>query len=394
MSVGSFLKSVFLVAFTSVVGYIAFIGLLTIPALQTQVIYLNRVTLTWFQDVNFPEHWGFLKNQVTPFTLSTVDGETLHAWHILPLEAYRRNQYQLLQETSGLVNDVTTRLSFKLLKEDPDAMLVLYFHGAAGTLGSGWRPPSYRAISAGAPDKIHTVAIDYRGFGQSTGLPSEEGLLTDALTLAEWAMNVAGIPPSKIVLFSQSLGTAVALSLVQYLVSQPEPVLFSGVVLVAPFVDVELLTATYRIAGIIPILGAVARFPKLLAYINSFILHKWSSKDNIADFVRRCESLPGDTLKCHITILHGQDDYDIPWSHSDKLFWHAVNASIPLGISYDDMEKDKQATRRDMGEGGWSVDKRTQKSIIKEHILKYGLHDVIMSYPAVSLTVLNAFHRM
>ena len=40
-------------------------------------------------------------------------------------------------------------------------------------------------MSAGAPDRIHTIAMDYRGFGSSTGVPSEEGLLMDALTLAD-----------------------------------------------------------------------------------------------------------------------------------------------------------------------------------------------------------------
>jgi abhydrolase domain-containing protein 12 len=393
MSFAGLLKSVILLTSASLVGYAAFVSLLTIPAVQNQVIYLNRVTLTWFQDVNYPEQWGFLHNQVTSFTLPTPDGETLNAWHILPLELYSRNQEALLKEEAGLANDITQRLGFKLPKEDPESLLVLYFHGAAGTVGSGWRPPSYRAMSAGAPDKIHTVAIDYRGFGASTGLPSEEGLLTDARTVAEWAMSVAGIPPSRIVVFAQSLGTAVATSLVQHMAARPEPVLFSGAVLVAPFADVELLTATYRVAGTIPLLGPVARFPRLLAYLNSFILHKWASKDKIADFIRRCEGLSGNTMKYHITLLHGQDDYDIPWSHSDQVYWHAVNATSPLGLSCDDLEKHKQETKRDLGAGGWSVSWRTEKGIVTENILKNGLHDVIMSYPAVSLAVLNAFRR-
>jgi abhydrolase domain-containing protein 12 len=78
---------------------------------------------------------------------------------------------------------------------------VLSFHGAAGTLGSGWRPPNYRALSAGAPGKIHTIAIDYRGFGLSVGAPSEEGLLADAITLTEWTKNFAGVPSLRIVVF-------------------------------------------------------------------------------------------------------------------------------------------------------------------------------------------------
>ena len=371
--------------------YFIFLAVLTIPFFQNQVIYLNRVVLTWFQDVNVPETWGFLHNQVTPFNLHTPDRETLHAWHILPLEAYRRNEQQLVEEPSGLANDIKTRLSFKLLREDPDALLVLYLHGAAGTLGSGWRPPSYRALYATAPDRIHTVAIDYRGFGTSTGSPSEEGLLTDALTLAEWAMNEAGIPPSRIVLFAQSIGTAVAISLVHHLAMRPAPTLFAGMVLVAPFANVELLTATYRVAGVIPLLSPIAHFPRLHAFLNSFIVTKWPSKDKLAEFVRQCHKMTGDELKYHVTIIHAEDDWDIPWSQSETVFWHAVNASLPMGISYEELEKKKAQDKIDLSAGGWVVQQKSPKGILREEIVNYGLHDRIMSYPVVSLAVWRAF---
>lgn len=374
-----------------VLGYFLFLGLLAIPFFQDQVIYLHSVTLTWFKDVSIPEQWGFLRNQVTPFILNTPDGETLHAWHILPLELYRRHEGELVQEPEGIAVDIKSRVGFRLLRDNPHALLVLYLHGAAGTLGSGWRPPSYRAMYAGAPDRIHTVAIDYRGFGSSSGYPSERGLLTDAITLAEWAMKEAGIPPSRIVIFGQSLGTAVGAALLHHFANSSNPTLFAGAVFVAPFADVELLTATYRIAGTIPLLGPLAPFPRLLAFFNTFIISKWPSKDKIAAFVRACENMPGQGLKYHITIIHAEDDYDIPWSHSDQLFWHAVSAARPGGISYDELEEEKQQTRTVLGPAGWAVEHRTTKGIIREEIAKWGLHDRIMSYPIVSLAVLRAF---
>lgn len=375
--------------------YLLFLALLAIPAFQDHAIYLHKVTLTWFQDVNVPEQWGFLRNQVTPFLLFTPDGETLHAWHILPLESYRRNEDALRNEQDGLCMDISKRLGFKLLKEDPDARLVIYLHGAAGTLASGWRPQSYRAISAAAPN-VHILAIDYRGYGKSTGWPSEAGLLTDALTVAKFAMNDAGIPPERIVVFAQSLGTAVGISLAHHLALQSPPTLFAGMVLVAPFANVELLTETYKIAGTIPLLSPIAFFPKALALLNKFILSKWPSKDTLAALIRHCEQLKlgGREHKYDITLIHAEDDYDIPWIHSDVLFWHAANATREpkTGFSFDSFQVVKEQQKSLLGAGGWEVEWKGKAGVIREQITKHGLHDRIMSYPIVSLAIARAFH--
>ncbi|KAF2183112.1 alpha/beta-hydrolase [Zopfia rhizophila CBS 207.26] len=347
--------------------YLTFLALLTFPFLQDHVIYLHRVTLTWFQDVNVPEQWGFLRNQVTPFHLTTPDGETLHA-----------------NEPAGLCHDIKDRLAFRLLKDHPDAQLVIYLHGAAGTLGSGWRPQSYRAISAAAPS-VHILAIDYRGFGPSTGWPSEAGLLTDALTLANFAMNTAGIPPERIVIFAQSLGTAVSISLAHHLALQSPPTLFAGIVLVAPFADVELLTETYRIAGTIPLLSPVAYFPKSLASFNRFIISKWPSKDKFAALIRHCE---------HLKLAQRENDYDIPWMYSEIVFWHAVNATRDreASLSFEELESEKERQKLALGAGGWEMEWRGRGGVVREQIVKHGLHDRIMSYPIVSLAIARAFH--
>ncbi|KAI3317447.1 abhydrolase domain-containing protein 12 [Xylariaceae sp. AK1471] len=364
--------------------------------------------------VNVPEQWGFLRNQVTPFTLRTPDGESLHAWHILPLELYQRHRKELAAEDPGLVPDVKSRLGFALLRDDPAALLVLYLHGAAGTLASGWRPASYRAMSALAPRRIHVLAIDYRGFGASSGYPSEEGLLVDAVALVRFAVDEVGIPPERIVVFAQSLGTAVAVSLIHHLAvttlgeegeEKEEPVLFSGVVLVAPFADVESLTATYRLGGMIPLLGPVGKFfPGVLGWLNTLVVTKWPSKDKLGGFIRWCENIDREgesesriDLKYYVIIIHAEDDYDIPWSHSEQLFWHAVNASSPSSLSLSDggveLKEERKGSKVVRGgeEGGWAVERQTKNGVIRMEIMRYGLHDRIMSYPVVSLAVMRAF---
>lgn len=375
--------------------YAAFIVLLTIPTLQDHVIYLHRVTLTWFQDVNTPETWGFLRGQVSVFHLKTPDGETLHAWHVLPLETYREHQAELRKEPVGLCSDIQQRLSFKLLRDDPTAQLVIYFHGAAGTLGSGWRPQSYRALSAAAKN-VHVLVIDYRGFGTSTGWPSETGLLTDALTLTEFATRTAGVPPERTVVFAQSIGTAVAVSLTHHYALQTPPILFAGTVLVAPFADVESLTRTYKVAGTVPLLSPLAVFPPLMALLNRFIVTKFPSKEKLAELIHHLDikKINGRQRKYDITLIHAEDDYDIPWIHSDVLFWHAVNATQepPTSFTFDELETLKEKEKTPLGAGGWEMEWQGKGGVIREQIVKHGLHDRIMSYPVVSLAVSRAFH--
>lgn len=372
-----------------VVGvYAILLGLLTTSTFQTHVVYLHAIQMTWFKDLNVPETFGFPRNQVTPFCINTTDGERLHAWHILPVGLYRKHEHGLLDEPIGLVSDITSRLGFQLLRDDPDARLVVHMHGAGGTIASGYRVPNYRALSAGDPNKTHVLAFDYRGFGRSTGSPSETGLIADARAVMDWAMNVAGVPASRIAIFGQSMGTAVSVAVSRDFAIQDSPVVFAGIVLVAPFVDIATLVSTYRVAGLLPILSPLASFPWLFEYLQLYIRDKWLSKDRIAEYVRNNEEKEE---KYRLTIIHAEDDYDIPWHHSQSLFRHAVNASTSILLSYDEFEQKKLGLRRDLGAAGTVVEWKTDNAVIREEILKTGLHDAIMSYPVVTMAVMRIF---
>ncbi|KAK4452628.1 Alpha/Beta hydrolase protein [Podospora aff. communis PSN243] len=242
-------------------------------------------------------------------------------------------------------------------------------------------------MHAASPDRIHTITIDYRGFGNSSGTPSEKGLLQDALAVADWAMREAKIPLPRIVLFGQSLGTAVCISLAHHLALRAEPVLFSSMVLVAPFFDVESLTATYRVGGVVPILGPLARLPWLMTFFTSFICAKWASGDKLADFVRICESMSARERKYDVTVIHAEDDFDIPWEHSERLFQHATKAAG----SARNLEAVAGKFDAKFGSAGGLVCHETARVVLRKQITKWGLHDRIMSHPIVSLAVLRAF---
>lgn len=192
------------------------------------------------------------ENQVATFRIGTKDGERLFAWLVAPLGVYARHVDKITQVKSvqGVIEQHPV---FRLLKEDPEARLVIYFHGNTGTVAQDRRTEEYRMYSSGASDKIFVLTFDYRGFGKSTGSPSEQGLINDAEAVVEWARETAGITPDRIVLLGHSLGTAVATGISHYYANLPSSIEFAGLVLCASFTNTGSAFASYAIADLIPV---------------------------------------------------------------------------------------------------------------------------------------------
>jgi fermentation-respiration switch protein FrsA (DUF1100 family) len=111
--------------------------------------------------------------QAQEVVLDTADGERVIVWHVPP----RGNK-----------------------------PVVLYFHGNGGSLRM--RVDRFRDLTA---DGSGLVALSYRGYGGSSGAPTEAGLAADAL--AAYAFTTARYPAEHIVLWGESLGSGVAVAL-------------------------------------------------------------------------------------------------------------------------------------------------------------------------------------
>ena len=93
---------------------------------------------------------------------------------------------------------------------DGSGYWLLICHGNAGNISEAGRPLHY----AGLRDLgLSLFAFDYRGYGESEGVPSEKGLYRDADAAYRYLRDTVGIPPERIVLFGHSLGSAVAVEL-------------------------------------------------------------------------------------------------------------------------------------------------------------------------------------
>ncbi|KAL8824712.1 MAG: hypothetical protein Q9191_004868 [Dirinaria sp. TL-2023a] len=282
------------------------------------------------------------KNQVQPFHVRTPDGELLYAWHILPLALYARHEKQLLNEPDGLPEDITRTQAFQLLTGDPESRLVINFHGNAGTIAQGWRTDTYRAIASGASNKIHVLTADYRGFGYSSGAPYEQGLITDGIAVVNWALQVAQIPPERIVLFGQSLGTAVSVAVAEHFALKAR-IEFAGIVLAAGFSDIPTLMLSYYLGGVLPVLAPLRPYPWLQRFFSDHIQERWITTERLKTLVKHSPNLD-------LQILHARDDFQIPWSHSDTLFRTAANATVNGGMTVTQIDAIKDF--QNLGEGG------------------------------------------
>lgn len=92
-----------------------------------------------------------------------------------------------------------------LLFSPPDSTrgLLIYFHGNAGNLAR-WGGIAGKLSQYG----YHVLVVDYRGYGKSSGHPSEKGLYTDAGAVLSWAQQNIDLPLR--VIYGRSLGSAVA----------------------------------------------------------------------------------------------------------------------------------------------------------------------------------------
>ena len=107
--------------------------------------------------------------------------------------------------------------------------VILLFHGNAGNVSHRLERAKLFAERLG----VDLFLVDYRGYGQSEGKPSESGLYRDGLAIYD-AARERGFPPERIVLLGESLGCAVALE-----VALERPC--AGVALETPFLSVPAL---------------------------------------------------------------------------------------------------------------------------------------------------------
>ena len=359
--------SIFKRVVSSLIGagvvWIACILLCTCTWVQRQLFYAHKLPIWWGQQLDKPESFGFLKNQVTPFYVPTKDGHRVYAWLVTPLQVYARHESIILQDSAKLYGDLRDSVAFSLLADDPKSRVIIYFHGNARTIGQTRRTDAYRMISSGTSNPVYILAFDYRGFGRSTGTPTEGTLTQDAIDVIKWVMEVANVPADRIVLVAQSLGTAVACAAADHFVEKEPNVEFAGIVLCAAFTDAATVFLNYSIGGYLNLLAPLRQSNTLITWFTRQRTDTWKSADRIVEIVRK-----GSRLR--MTFVHATNDTIVPWTQTDRLFHLAVNALEDENLSMQAIEE--RSRTMDLGEGGWNRSWGNGQNLVQEVIVKHG----------------------
>jgi len=181
-------------------------------------------------------------------TLATADGEQLHGWY---------------------------------LPGQPLQPALLFLHGNAGNI-------SHRVENLWLLHRLglNVLIFDYRGFGQSSGTPSEAGLSRDADAALAW-LRQRGWNAKRTVYFGRSLGAAVAIDLAR---RQPP----AGLIVESPFTSLRAMGRQH--------------YPLLDFFFGWLLRDRFDNFDKIAD------------INAPLLLFQGDRDRIVPEAMARQLF--------------------------------------------------------------------------
>ncbi|HKZ81125.1 MAG TPA: alpha/beta hydrolase [Pyrinomonadaceae bacterium] len=194
------------------------------------------------------------------------------------------------QDTGAIIKLVSNRerISAIYLKNPNSRYTILYSHGNAEDIGL-LLPIFERLQEMG----FSIFAFDYRGYGTSSGQPSEEGTYRDIDAAYEYLTLHVKVPADQIIALGRSLGGAVAIDL-----AKRKPL--AGLVIESSFVS------AFRVVTSIPL----------------FPWDRFRSISKIKD------------VHCPVLVIHGTNDTVIPFWHGERLFQQANDPKLSYWVKH------------------------------------------------------------
>lgn len=294
------------------------------PHYQSYFAYLHmlrypRGDLTQLHKYGLPE----ARNIV----ITTDDGIILKGYHLPPAGYISHHAINL---------DDKQKNNYYNKKLAQSERIIIYFHGNGGSRALSFRVNKIKSLASQL--SAHVITIDYRGFADSNGQPSEEGTHNDSIAVLKWINNIilerneeyngymvqpsnstndnsneckGTRPPPYLYIYGHSLGTAIGAHLAVTMTTiAPESL--AGLILDAPFTTLTEAAFSHPISLIFRLI------PGSTKLIKRYLHYKYPTIDRIG------------SIDTNLLLIHGIDDWKIPTSHSRQLYDIAVNSQQSL----------------------------------------------------------------
>ena len=171
-------------------------------------------------------------------------------------------------------DDSNTIAAIYYSAKSTNSFTIFFCHGNAEDIGI--RVPIFQILNELG---YGVFAFDYRGYGLSSGKPTEKNTYEDSESAFSYLTKNLGVPPDKIILHGQSLGGGVAIP----------------------------LAVKHKVAGLIVESSFVTAF-RVLTRIPIYPFDKYKNIDKIKN------------VHCPVLFIHGLKDRLISPGHGKKLF--------------------------------------------------------------------------
>jgi len=157
-----------------------------------------------------PIHWAYLIALVVILAVCTYlfypSVESFFIYFPQSHFDFSPEEFRLQYKEAYFNTEDGNQLHGWFFSSEKDGPVILHFHGNAGNI-------SHRLdlVQPFLGKGFSVFLVDYRGFGKSSGRPSEPGLYKDGLAAWSYLVEKERIAPERIMLHGHSIGAAVAI---------------------------------------------------------------------------------------------------------------------------------------------------------------------------------------
>ena len=194
--------------------------------------------------------------------------------------SYKPKDYGLDYEAVDLTTLDGIALKSWFIHSESAEKTILFCHGNAGNI-------SHRLDTLKMFHELglNCLIVDYRGYGQSTGKPTEKGTIIDIKAGWDWLIEEKGLQPEQIILFGRSLGGSIAAIVAQ----DVNP---GGLVIESAFTSFDDVGSHY--------------YPWLP--VRLFSLFNYSTVEAV------------EQVNCPVLVIHSQNDEIVPYKFGQQIF--------------------------------------------------------------------------